>query len=101
MRLSRLAEFALFVALILQSNIAAAGPWRATESNSYGWQFMTPKERVEHQRRMRSFSSYEECKAYQAEHHASMAERARQSGVALTPKAQAGCDQLRANGRLQ
>jgi hypothetical protein len=100
-RRARLADFALFVALVLQSSIAAAGPWRATESNSYGWQFMTPEERVEHQRRMRSFESYEECKAYQAQHHALMAERARQSGVALTPKAQAGCDQLRAKGRLQ
>lgn len=96
----RLNAIALFV-LLLQSSIAAAGPWRAGEANSHGWQFMTPDERIEHQRRMRSFATYEECKAYQAEHHALMAERARRSGVELTPKAQSGCDQLRARGRLR
>lgn len=97
----RLVGLALFVVLVLRASLAEAGPWRATEANSYGWPFMTPDERIEHQRRMRSFQSYEACKTYQAEHHALMAERARQSGVTLTPKAQSACDQLRAKGRLQ
>jgi len=80
---------------------AFAGPWRAEAVNTYGWQFMTPDERIEHQRHMRSFSSYEACKAYQAEHHARMAERARRAGVDLTPRDESGCEQLRARGRLR
>ena len=78
-----------------------AGPWRAEVGNTYGWQFMTPNERIEHQRRMRSFSSYEDCKAYQAEHHARLAERARRAGVDLTPRDDSGCEQLRARGKLR
>lgn len=91
----------LLLLLLLASGTLIAGPWRAAEPNSHGWQFMTPEERVEHQRRMRGFDTYEDCKAYQAEHHARMAERARQAGVVLTPRAQSGCDQLRARGRLR
>ncbi|MBU6489900.1 MAG: hypothetical protein KGQ57_19080, partial [Burkholderiales bacterium] len=78
-----------------------AGPWHAAPPNTYGWQLMTPEEREEHQRRMRSFTSYEECKAYQTEHHALMAERARQAGVQLRPHADSGCERLRAQGRFQ
>lgn len=87
--------------LLLFSVTCLAGPWRAGAHNSAGWQFMSPDERVEHQRRMRSFTRYEECKAYQAEHHALMAERARQVGVVLQPHEDSGCEQLRARGQLQ
>lgn len=78
-----------------------AGPWRAAERNVYGWKLMTPDERVEHQRRLRGFTAYEDCRAYQAAHHAEMAERARAAGVVLTPRRQAACEELRAQGRLQ
>lgn len=91
----------LFAALLLAAAPCAAGPWRADAHNSYGWQFMTPDERVEHQRRIRSFTSYAECKAYQAEHHAQLEERARQAGVTLTPKTESVCETLRAEGRLK
>lgn len=34
----------------------------------WGWQLMTPAERIEHQtNKMRSFKTYNECKAYQEE----------------------------------
>ena len=62
---------------------------------------MTPDERIEHQRRMRSFESYEECNAYQAEHHALMAERALREGVTLKRKTESGCEQLRQRGSLK
>ncbi|WP_442809134.1 hypothetical protein [Trinickia soli] len=93
----------ILIALLLVAPFsnAAAGPWYAASPNTYGWRFMTPEEREEHQRRMRSFTSYEECKAYQAEHHALMAERARKARALLKPHADSGCEQLRAQGRLQ
>lgn len=87
--------------LLILPALACAGPWHADARNSAGWQFMTPAERVEHQRRMRQFETYEACKAYQAEHHALMEERARKAGVTLKPRAESGCDQLRARGRLR
>ena len=87
--------------LLLLAGVCAAGPWRAAEQNSYGWQFMTPDERVEHQRRLRGFDSYEGCKTYQAEHHARMAARAARQGIELQPKAHSACDQLRARGQFK
>lgn len=87
--------------LLLAAGTCAAGPWRADAHNSYGWQFMTPDERVEHQRRIRSFTRYEDCKAYQTAHHAQLAERARKAGVVLVPKTESVCERLRDSGRLK
>lgn len=87
--------------LALLAEACLAGPWRASAHNSAGWQLMNPEERIEHQRRMRSFNSYEECRAYQAAHHARMAERARQAGVVLEQREDSGCEQLHARGRLE
>lgn len=93
---------ACFAAALSHAHVhAATGPWRASEQNSYGWQFMTPQERVEHQRKLRSFSSYAECKTYQAQIHERMAERARAAGVELTPQEQSACEQLKARGALK
>lgn len=45
-----------------------------------GWSLMTVPERNEHRDRMRAMKSYEECKAYQAQHHEQMAARAKEKG---------------------
>ncbi len=45
-----------------------------------GWSLMTQQERNEHRERMRSMKSYEECKAYQEQHHEQMAARAKERG---------------------
>lgn len=45
-----------------------------------GWSLMTPQERREHQERMRSMKTYEECKAYQDQHREQMAARAKERG---------------------
>lgn len=79
----------------------AAGPWHAANDNTSGWTYMTPEERIEHQRRMRSFESYGDCKIYQTEHHGQMAARARAQGVELRPRPGTGCEQLRRRGEFQ
>ncbi len=91
----------LSLAWLLACAPVAAGPWRATDRNVYGWQFMTPDERVEHQRLLRAFHSRDECLAYQAQHHALMAERARQAGKTLERAGETPCERLKAEGRLQ
>ena len=78
-----------------------AGPWRADPDNSRGWELMSPAERIEHQRRLRSFTDYEACRAYQQAHHAQMEARAQAAGRSLRPRARSPCDDLRERGDLK
>ncbi len=55
------------------------GRWGS--DNTPGWSMMTPQERTEHQTRMRSMTNYDECKAYQAQHHEQMVARAKERGA--------------------
>ena len=75
----------LFGSLLLAAALAAEarGPWRASEDNTRGWQFMTPEERVEHQARVRGFKTLDECRAYKQEHHRLMEQRAKDKGSAM------------------
>ena len=84
-------------ALLLAAAFAAEarGPWRASEDNTRGWQFMTPEERVEHQARVRSFKTLDECHAYQHEHHRQMQQRARERNSALPSGGRDICEHLR------
>ncbi|NJD05037.1 MAG: hypothetical protein FIA97_00880 [Methylococcaceae bacterium] len=84
---------ALLFALV--APVQARGPWRASESNTRGWQLMTPAERIDHQSRIRSFSTYEECRAYQVIHHQLMEERARQRNLALPGGGRDFCEHLK------
>jgi hypothetical protein len=74
-----LAVFVLILGIAFSAH--AYGPWRANEGNTRGWQLMSPKERIEHQAKIRSFTSYDECHAYQVAHHRLMEERAAQRGL--------------------
>ena len=90
----KLAISALSLALLAPAS--ARGPWRAGEANTPGWQLMTPEERVEHQRIVRSFTSYDDCLAYQVTHHRLMEERAKQRDVALPGGGRDFCAHLKA-----
>lgn len=52
-------------AILIAAPSLARGPWAANKGNTWGWQLMTAEERTEHQTRMRSFKTYDECKACQ------------------------------------
>ncbi len=73
----------------------AAGPWRANQGNTRGWQLMSPEERIEHQARVRSFTNYEDCHAYQVAHHRLMQERAARLGLTLPRVGRDICAHLR------
>lgn len=75
--------------------VHAAGPWRADERNSSGWALMTPKERLDHQTIVRSFTDYNACHAYQLRHHKDMQARAEASAIALKPGSRDICEHLR------
>ena len=75
----------------------AAGPWRASEGNTSGWDWMTPRERLEHQATVRAFTDYTACRAYQIKHHETMEARAWASGQTLKPASERRdiCEHLR------
>ena len=86
---------ALIIGLLLSSATSARGPWRASEANTRGWELMSPEERIEHQTRIRSFTTLEECRNYQVSHHQLMEERAQQRGLALAGSGRDICDHLK------
>lgn len=49
----------------------------------YGYELMTPEERMEYQERMRSLRTQEEREQFRVEHHRLMQERARAQGKTL------------------
>jgi hypothetical protein len=77
--------------------------WRASKNNTMGYSLMTPAERAEHQAKMRSFKTYDECIAYTTEHHKMMEERAKEKNVTLPAmqKGKYGCDDMKARGFLK
>jgi len=88
-------------AIALAGLASAAGPWRAGESNTRGWELMTTEERLAHQAKIRAFERYEDCRAYQLEHHHAMQERARQQGRTLGAERQDFCAHLQPAGRAR
>jgi hypothetical protein len=93
----------LLMAASVAGTALARGPWAATPGNTWGYQLMTPQERTEHQTRMRSFKTYEECKVYQEEHHQQMEARAKEKGTTLSARRAGGfgCDNMKARGYLK
>jgi hypothetical protein len=76
---------------------SAAGPLRASERNTSGWAYMTPRERLEHQATVRAFADYDACHAYQLQHDEAMEARAQASGQTLKPASERRdlCEHLR------
>lgn len=58
------------------------GP-RSGSNYTAGWGMMSTQERNEHRDKMRSFQTYDECKAYRDQHHEQMLARAKERGVAM------------------
>jgi hypothetical protein len=103
MKLKSALAAALTGVILATSGLALArGPWGANQGNTAGWQIMTPEERTEHQNKMRSFKTYDECKAYQQEHHTQMEARAKEKGVTLPVMGRRyGCDNMKKRGFLK
>jgi hypothetical protein len=59
---------------------------RMGSHNTTGWAHMTKQERMEHQDKMRSMQSHDECMAYVEQHHAMMVERAKEKGRSMPGK---------------
>lgn len=84
-----------------------SNPWRGKghgfrfdRDNTFGWAMMTQRERIEHRKKLMAITSYNDCKAYIAEHHQQMQERAAKQGKSLSGTQSNVCDQLKASGQF-
>jgi hypothetical protein len=57
--------------------------WHMERGNTPGWSMMSRAERDEHRQKMMSMQNRGECMAYMEQHHAKMAERAKERGRAV------------------
>jgi hypothetical protein len=74
--------------------------WRANQANTPGFTLMSEQERIEHQNRMRSLQTYDECSAYVGEHRTQMALRAQEKGVTLQSPG-SPCETMKSRGRIK
>ena len=122
MKTSKLTMIALLAALLAAPAFAQPGPGMGgmggmgpgmggmgpgkgrmafNQGNTPGWSLMTAEERTAHQQKMWSFKTFDECKAYQGEHHTAMTAKAKEQGKTLpTPRANA-CDRMKARGQIK
>ena len=114
-RITSTTSLLLCTALISASAVAQPGPgpgmggpgaggwqgWKWNSGNVAGWQLMTPEERTEHQNKMRSMKTYEECTAYQQEHRKLMEQRAKEKGATLPTPRMNACDRMKARGLIK
>jgi hypothetical protein len=91
----------LVIALTVSSAFAHKWCWTCTQSNTYGWQLMTPDERKAHQAKLVSFTEFNACKEYIDKHHKKMEERARERGVDLPAVQEDPCDTMKAEDILK
>ena len=114
MKLSKLTLIALLGAAIAAPIAAQPGPgmgpgagpgkgpgFAFNQDNTRGWSLMTAEERKANREKMMSFKTYDECKAYQQEHHATMEARAKEKGKTLPAPRNNACDRMKADGMLK
>jgi hypothetical protein len=115
MKLSTITMIALLGAAVAAPSFAQPGPpaggpgtgmgkgpaYVFDQDNTAGWALITAEERAANQQKMYSFKTYDECKAYQGEHHKAMEARAKEKGKTLTPPRNNACDRMKAQGLLK
>ena len=74
--------------------------WRINRRNTPAYGMMSSQERAEHQTRMRSMHSYDDCVAYMGQFREQMAARAKERRMPYAPRNNA-CDVMRAQGRVK
>lgn len=81
--------------------MGGGGRYAIGQDNTVGWALMTQEEHQAHRQKMWSFKNYDECKAYQLEHHQAMEARAKEQGKTIAPPRMNACDRMKARGMLK
>jgi hypothetical protein len=87
----------VFAALMVGAPLSHAEGRRFafSDDNVPGWALMSSAERAAHHQKLMAMHSLEECRAYMAEHDASMAQRAEARGKQLRPARFDVCEELK------
>ena len=98
--MKNVSKLALSLCLAMAASAQAADPAQSREQTQsteqmqaqriYGYELMTPQERVEYRNRMRAMKTVQEREAFREEHHRQMQERARAQGKTLPDMPPAG-----------
>ena len=103
--LRNISLIALLGAALAAPVLAQPGPsgraMRFDQNNTRGWTLMTPEERTAHREKMLSLKTYEECKAFQADHRSLMEARAKEKGLSLPIPRQNACDRMKARNLIK
>jgi len=67
-------------------------------NNVFGWELMSEEERTAHGEKMLGIATYEECNAYQEQHHQQMEVRAKEKEVALSEPNNNACNRMKTKG---
>jgi len=67
-------------------------------NNVFGWALMPVEEQASYGEKMLSFTTYEECNAYQGQHHGRMEVRAKEQAITLSEANYSACDRMEAKG---
>lgn len=91
----------IMLSMPVSSVYAKQSHWYSNESNTYGWNIMTPDEQKEHYAKMRRLTSYNDCIIYIEQHDALMKQRAAEKGVDLPALKQNPCDTMKGRRMLK
>lgn len=73
-----------FMAVLVLSSVAARKHrWYSNQSNTYGWEIMSPEEQRQYHMEMQSLSGFDACLDFMAKHNQKMEQRATEKGVVL------------------
>ncbi len=113
MKTARFVSIAILSAALVAPAFAQPGPGMGgmgpgrggrmafSQGNTPGWSLMSPEERTTHRDKMWAFKTYDECKAYQAEHHKAMEGKAKDLGKTLPAPHANACDRMKAQGQFK
>jgi hypothetical protein len=89
------------VAALALSPVAAQQKSTEPSSKSGREPFLSAKEEAEHEKKMQSFKTYQECAAYLAEHRKKIEALAKAQGRSLRNVKPDECDDMRKQGLLK
>jgi hypothetical protein len=96
-----LAAVLVFPAFAQQDGAPCCKGMHSGPDNTPGWSMMSPQERKDHHAKMEGFKSGDECKAYMAEHHAQMSQRAKERGKKMHEPRHSMCEPMKRGSAKQ
>lgn len=81
-----------------EADLDDQGKIRFGRNNAFGWELMSEEERTAHSEKMLGITTYDECNAYQEQHHKQMEVRAKEKGRTLSEPNNNACNRMKMKG---